>query len=112
MAVGFLTMLTMLAPIVPKQWLAPINIACYIALQWVHSVLRKRDIPSCSRLIQEVSSVMLITAVALVVIYFFSRGGVKHELTGQPLYNGHPIDFHPDYSAGGMSCNPLASVEG
>ena len=90
-AVGFLTMLTMLAPIVPKQWLAPINIACYIALQWVHSVLRKRDIPSCSRLIQEVSSVMLITAVALVVIYFFSRGGVKHELTGQPYTMDTPL---------------------
>ena len=58
---------------------------------WVHSVLRKRDIPSCSRLIQEVSSVMLITAVALVVIYFFSRGGVKHELTGQPYTMDTPL---------------------
>ena len=90
-AVGLLTMLTMLAPIVPKQWLAPINILCYLALQWVHSVLRKRDVPTCSRLIKEVGTVMLVTAVALIVIYFMSRGGIHHEITGQPYTIDTPL---------------------
>ncbi len=83
-AVGLLTVLTILAPVVPRQWLAPVNILFFVALQFVHTELRKRDVPSCSRLIQQVSAVMLITAVFLVCLYFFDRNGDLNELTGQP----------------------------
>lgn len=90
-AVGLLTVLTVLAPVVPRQWLAPINIGFYILLQIFHTELRKRDFPSCSRLIQQVSAVMMMTAVTLVALYFFGLGENPHELTGQPYDINSPI---------------------
>lgn len=90
-SVGMLTMLTMLSPVVAKQWLAPINILCFIVLQYINSALRKRDIPSCSRLIKEVSSILLVTAASLIVIYFLSKGAGKHEITGQPYDMNTPL---------------------
>jgi len=90
-AVGLLTVLTVLAPIVPRQWLAPVNIFFYIVLQMVHSELRKRDVPSCSRLIQQVSVVMVVTAVALILLYFFGRGENVYEITGQPYDINSPV---------------------
>lgn len=84
-AVGLLMVLTVLVPVVPRQWLAPVNVVFYVLLQVYHSRLRRRDVPSCSRLIQQVSAVMLVTAVALVTLYFLGRGNGDHyELTGQP----------------------------
>lgn len=90
-AVGLLTVLTMLAPIVPRQWLAPINILFFVVLQLVHAELRKRDVPSCSRLIQQVSTVMMITALALVGLYFFGSGENMYEITGQPYNLNSPV---------------------
>ena len=84
-AVGLLTVLTMLAPIVPRQWLAPINILFFVVLQLVHAELRKRDVPSCSRLIQQVSTVMMITALALVGLYFFGSGETCMRLQGNRI---------------------------
>jgi len=89
MAVGFLTVLTILAPVVPRHWLAPINIVFYVILQVVHRDLRKRDFPSCSRLIQQVSAVILITAIVVVLISFFANEGV--EITGQPYGDDSPF---------------------
>lgn len=90
-AVGLLTVLTVLAPMVPRQILAPVNIVFYVVLQLVHWELRKRDVPSCSRLIQQVSAVMLFTAVALVLLYFFGSKEGMHELTGQPYDVSSPV---------------------
>ena len=91
-AVGLLMVLTVLAPVVPRQWLAPVNVVFYVLLQVYHSRLRRRDVPSCSRLIQQVSAVMLVTAVALVTLYFLGRGNGDHyELTGQPYDINSPL---------------------
>mgnify|MGYP002310467305 FL=1 len=90
-AVGLLTVLTVCAPLIPRQWVAPLNILFYLALQWMHMVLRKRDVPSCSRLIQEVSTVMLVTALFVVALYFFVRGEGFYELNGQPFVSDTPV---------------------
>lgn len=90
-AVGLLTVLTICAPIVPRQWLAPLNVVFFLGLQWMHSVLRKRDIPSCSRLIQEVSAVILVTAVFVIGLHFFVRGDGYYELNGQPFLEDSPV---------------------
>lgn len=90
-AVGLLTVLTILAPLVPREYLAPINILFYIILQFIHRELRSRDFPSCSRLIQQVSAVMLFTAIALVLLYFFGQGENMHEITGQPYDIHSPV---------------------
>ena len=72
-AVGLLTVLTVLAPVVPRQWLAPINIGFYILLQIFHTELRKRDFPSCWRLIQQGSAVLWVSAVDLSLFLLLSR---------------------------------------
>lgn len=90
-AVGLLTVLTVLAPVIPRQWLAPINVVFYMLLQMFHARMRRRDVPSCSRLIQQVSAVMLVTAMVLVGLYFFGRGEDMHELTGQPYDITSPV---------------------
>lgn len=90
-AVGLLTVLAVCAPLVPRPWLAPLNIVFFLALQWLHSVLRKSDVPSCSRLIQEVSAVILITAVFVIAIHFFARGEGLYEITGQPFLADSPL---------------------
>lgn len=90
-AVGLLMVLTVLAPLIPRQWLAPINVAFYVLLQMYHAGLRKRDVPSCSRLIQQVSAVMLVTTLVLIVLYIFGRGDGMHELTGQPYDITSPV---------------------
>ncbi|MBD5224640.1 MAG: hypothetical protein HDS68_01565 [Bacteroidales bacterium] len=90
-AVGLLTILAVCAPLVPRQWLAPINIVFFLALQWMHSAMRKRDVPSCSRLIQEVSAVILVTALFVVALHFFARGKELYEVTGQPFLADSPL---------------------
>ena len=44
-AVGVLTVLAFLAPIVPRVWLLPIDIVAYIGLQIMRRVLRGRHVP-------------------------------------------------------------------
>lgn len=90
-AVGLLMVLTVLAPVVPRQWLAPVNVGFYIFLQIYHARLRRRDVPSCSRLLQQVSAVMLVTAVVLIALYFWGRGDNLHEITGQPYDINSPL---------------------
>lgn len=90
-AVGLLTVLTVCAPLMPRVWVAPLNVVFYLALQWVHSVLRKRDVPSCSRLIQEVSTVILVTAIFVIGLYFFVRGDGYYEFNGQPFLADSPV---------------------
>lgn len=90
-AVGLLMVLTVLAPVVPRQWLVPVNVIFYVLLQMYHAQLRRRDVPSCSRLIQQVSAVMLVTAIVLVVLSFLSKGDNLHELTGQPYDMNSPL---------------------
>ena len=63
----------------------------FVVLQLVHAELRKRDVPSCSRLIQQVSTVMMITALALVGLYFFGSGENMYEITGQPYNLNSPV---------------------
>ena len=67
-AVGVLTVLAFLAPIVPRVWLLPIDIVAYIGLQIMRRVLRGRHVPSCMRLIQEVSTIVLISACLISLI--------------------------------------------
>lgn len=90
-AVGLLTVLAVCAPLVPRPWLAPMNIAFFLALQWMHSNMRKHDVPSCSRLIQEVSAVILVTALFVVGLHFLARGKELYELTGQPFLADSPL---------------------
>ena len=90
-AVGLLTVLTVCAPLIPRQWVAPLNVLFFLALQWMHTMLRNRDVPSCSRLIQEVSAVMLVTALFVVGLYFFVRGEGHYELNGQPFLPDTPV---------------------
>ncbi len=90
-AVGVLTVLAFLAPIVPQYWLLPIDIVAYIALQIVRGVLRRRPVPSCSRLMQEVSSVVLISAFVIGIICIFSPGGALKETSGEPFTADSPL---------------------
>ena len=41
-SVGFLTLLTVLAPLMPRLWLAPINIVLYVSLELIRRELRRR----------------------------------------------------------------------
>lgn len=90
-AVGLLTVLAVCSPIVPRQYLAPLNVIFFIGLQWMHSALRGREVPSCSRLIQEVSAVMIVTGIFVIGLYFFARGEGLHELNGQPFDVNSPV---------------------
>ena len=90
-AVGLLMMLAVCAPVVPRQYLAPLNVVFFLALQWLHAVMRRSDVPSCSRLIQEVSAVILIAALFVVGVYFFARGEDMVELNGQPFDMDSPV---------------------
>ncbi len=91
-AVGLLTVLASLAPLVPRQWLASVNVVFYIILQLVYRELNKRDVPTCSRLNRQISAVMIVTALCLVVLYFLTlHGGELRELTGQPYDINSPL---------------------
>lgn len=90
-AVGLLTMLTILAPIVSQQWLVMVNLACFFALKWAQAVLRKRDVPSCAGFLSEVSTIIVITAIVIVVIMVLAENGLFMELNGQPYSNETPL---------------------
>ena len=74
-AVGMLTLLTMLAPVTPRMWLAPINVLLYLALEWCRRYFRRGPVPVCSRLNRQVSVVILVTAIALVLLSIYERDG-------------------------------------
>lgn len=89
-AVGLLVILVVLAPIVPRQWLAPVNLLFLVVLHLSHRAMRKRNNPSCSRLIQQVSVIILVTALMLMLLYVYGlTEGL--ELTGQPYSVKSPL---------------------
>ena len=90
-AVGVLTVLAFLAPIVPRIWLLPIDVAAYAGLQIIRHVLRKRDVPSCMRLLQEASTIVLIAAVAVAIISILLPTGLLHEFSGDPITDNSPF---------------------
>lgn len=90
-SVGFLTLLTVLAPLMPRLWLAPINIVLYISLELIRRELRRRKEPVCSRLNSQVSMVILVTAIALVVLSIYEPGRELYEINGQPYDAGSPL---------------------
>lgn len=87
-ATGVLTVLTIVAPLIDRQWVAPLNLLCYFLLRAVYSRLSKGDVPSCSRLVDQVSWVILVTAAFSIGLYFFEQGDSLTEITGQP-YDSH-----------------------
>lgn len=88
LATGILTVLTIVAPLIERQWVAPLNILCYLMLRGIYNRLSRGAVPSCSRLVDQVSWVILVTAVFSVWLYFFERSGSLTEITGQP-YDSH-----------------------
>jgi len=90
-SVGCLTLLTVLAPVTPRLWLAPVNIALFIGLELVRRELRRRKEPVCSRLNSQVSVVILVTAIALIVLSVYESGGNLYEITGQPYNDNSPL---------------------
>ncbi|MDE6127206.1 MAG: hypothetical protein K2G30_09650, partial [Muribaculaceae bacterium] len=90
-AVGLLTVLVFLSPLIPLQWLPPVNVLFYFALQVVRRYLTSRRVPTCGRFLQEVSVVMLITALFVIGLYFMGRRADLHEFTGQPYDASVPV---------------------
>lgn len=90
-AVGVLTVLAFLAPIVPRIWLLPIDLAAYISLQIMRRVLRARHVPSCMRLIQEVSTIVLISACVISIILILTPTGFLREFSGDPFTADSPL---------------------
>lgn len=90
-AVGLLTVLVFLSPLIPLQWLPPVNVLFYFALQVVRRYLTSRSVPTCGRFLQEVSVVMLITALFVIALYFMGKRADLHELTGQPYDASVPV---------------------
>lgn len=88
LATGILTVLAIVAPLIERQWVAPLNILCYIILRAVYSRMRRGAVPSCSRLVDQVSWVILVTMLFSIALYFFEQGTSLTEVTGQP-YDSH-----------------------
>lgn len=90
-AVGLLTLLAICAPFMPQLWLPIVNLLCYCALQWVRNELGRRAVPTCGRFLQEVSVIMLLTALLLLVISVTNRYVPMFELNGQPFETTSPL---------------------
>lgn len=89
-AVGFITVLEFVAPLVSQQWMAPICLTAYFLLRYVRSVMNHNHIPVCSRLYQEVSVIILIFA-SIVVLRLLTGHTGSMELNGQPVNENGPI---------------------
>lgn len=90
-AVGVLTVLAFLAPIVPRVWLLPIDIVAYIGLQIMRRVQRGRHVPSCMRLIQEVSTIVLISACLISLICILTPTGLIRDISGNQFTADTPL---------------------
>lgn len=90
-SVGFLTLLTMLCPLVPRIWLAPINIVLFLALEWCRKYFRRGSVPVCSRLNSQVSIIILVTAIMLVALQIYEQDGTYYDLNGQPYSANTPF---------------------
>lgn len=90
-AVGMLMVLAVLEPVIPRQYLAPVNFLFFIALEWMHTVLKRREVPCCSRFIKEVSIVILLLGVFMAALYLFARGDNLFEANGQPFNIDSPV---------------------
>ncbi len=90
-AVGLLTVLVVLCPLIHLQWLPLVNVLFYFTLQVIRRYESNRRVPSCGRFLQEVSIVMLLTAVLVSVLYFLGQRADLHELTGQPYDASVPV---------------------
>lgn len=88
-AVGALTLLAVLAPIIPRVYIAPLNIAIYLLLQFFHVRMRRNRIPTCGRLLQQVSTVIIVLAAAMIVVTFLYPSGT--ELNGQEFDRNSPF---------------------
>ncbi len=90
-AVGLLSVLVFLSPLIPLKWLPLVNVTFYFALQIVRRYVTSRRVPTCGRFLQEVSVVMLITALFVISLYFFGKQANLYELTGQPYDASVPV---------------------
>ncbi len=90
-AVGLLTVLVFLSPLIHLQWLPLVNVSFYFALQVVRRYVTSRRVPTCGRFLQEVSVVMLITALFVIALFFMGRRADLYELTGQPYDASVPV---------------------
>lgn len=90
-AVGLLSVLVFLSPLISLQWLPLVNVLFYFALQVVRRYLTSRSVPTCGRFLQEVSVIMLITALFVIGLYFMGKRADLHELTGQPYDASVPV---------------------
>lgn len=94
LSIGALTVLTMLAPVAPRMWLAPINIIIYVALQWLRKYFKRGNVPVCSRLNHQASIVILISAVYFAILTIYSlieHESVHYEFSGQPFTTDSPV---------------------
>ncbi len=90
--VGFLTLLTFVAPLLSHGWLLVMNIAVWLALQWIRAILKHREVPSCSRFMQDISTTILITTCIVAFVYFGSRMGLNFkEASGEDFTLESPM---------------------
>ena len=93
-SIGFLTILTMVAPVAPRMWLAPLNIMIYLALQWCRKFFKRGNVPVCSRLNHQVSLVILVSAIFIAILSVYSlveHENVHYEINGQPFTIESPV---------------------
>lgn len=91
-SVGFLTLLTLLAPFLSHGWLLAANIVVCIALQLVRKDLRSRKVPSCSRFMDEISKTILITTAIVAFFYLGEKIGIQFkEFSGEDITLDSPL---------------------
>lgn len=91
-SVGFLTLLTLLAPFLSHGWLLVTNIVVWTALQQVRKNLRSRRVPSCARFMEEISKTILITTLVVAFFYIAEKFGVHFkELSGEDFTIDSPM---------------------
>lgn len=90
-SVGVLTVLAFLAPIVPQMWLLPIDITALFVLAVARRIQRTMKVPSCQRMLDEVSIIVLVSAVLIAVICMLSPTGGLREGSGEPFTADSPL---------------------
>lgn len=103
--IGFLTFLAVIAPVTPRVWLAPINIVVFFVLLAIRKNLSQRGVPTCSRFLQEIATIVLILAVAMVLLSF------THGKSGLYEINGQPFDINSPF-IGILITAPLTAIVG
>lgn len=90
-AIGFIAILSFVSPLIRQTWLAPVCLVLYFALQGVRSVMKNQEVPVCSRLYQEVSTILLVVTLVVAFRTLVTGADGAFELTGQPVSRHTPI---------------------